>query len=53
MNTRILCCIFNYNQNADAAAWADRLSPHFDTVILDSGSSPACPHPLSVHLDNI
>lgn len=52
-DTRILCCIFNYQQNAEAGAWADRLSPHFDTLILDSGSEPACPHPLSVHLDNV
>ena len=49
----ILCCIFNHNHNADAAAWAGRLSPHFDTLILDSGSSPRCPHPLSVPLENI
>jgi len=49
----ILCCIFNYNDNANAAAWADRLSPHFDTVILDSGSNPRCPHPLAVPLDNV
>ena len=53
MNARILCCILNHNQNAAAAAWADRLSPHFDTLILDSGSEPRCPHPLSVPLDNI
>ena len=53
MNDRILCCIFNYNQNAGAAAWAERLRPVFDTVILDSGSSPACDHPLAVHLDNL
>lgn len=53
MNAKILCCIFNYNKNACAAAWADRLSPYFDTVILDSGSDPACPHPLAAHLDNL
>ena len=53
MNDRILCCIFNYNQNAGAIAWAARLHPVFDTVILDSGSSPACDHPLAVHLDNL
>ena len=53
MNDRILCCIFNYNKNADAVGWAHRLSPHFDTVILDSGSNPPCPDPLAVHLDNI
>lgn len=52
-DSRILCCIFNHNQNDGAGAWADRLSPHFDTQILDSGSSPACPHPLAVHLPNI
>ena len=53
MNDRILCCIFNYNDHAQAAAWADRLSPHFDTLILDSGSRPPCPHPLAVHLSNV
>lgn len=53
MKNRILCCIFNHNENADASAWADRLSPHFDTLILDSGSTPACQHPLSVTLENI
>jgi hypothetical protein len=53
MNARILCCILNYCEHAGAKAWADRLSPHFDTLILDSGSQPPCPHPLAVHLDNI
>lgn len=53
MSNRILCCIFDYCEHAGAIAWADRLSPHFDTVILDSGSVPPCPHPLAVHLDNI
>ena len=53
MNARILCCILNYCEHAGAMAWADRLSPHFDTLILDSGSQPPCPHPLAVHLDNI
>lgn len=53
MNARILCCIFNYNDNAAASAWADRLSPHFDTLILDSGSQPPCAHPLAVHLSNL
>ena len=53
MSNRILCCIFDYCEHTGAIAWADRLSPHFDTVILDSGSVPPCPHPLAVHLDNI
>lgn len=53
MNTKILCCIFNYNDNLNAAGWADRLSPHFDTLILDSGSNPRCPHPLAVPLENV
>lgn len=53
MNNDILCCIFNYNANDKAVAWADRLSGDFDTVILDSGSNPPCSHPLAVHLDNI
>ena len=50
---KILCCIFNHNDNVHAGEWAQRLSPHFDTVILDSGSSPRCTHPLSVPLDNV
>ena len=53
MNSGILCCVFNYNDNVHASEWADRLSPHFDTVILDSGSNPRCQHPLAVPLDNI
>lgn len=53
MNDRILCCIFNHNDNEAAAAWADRLSGRFDTLILDSGSNPRCPHPLAVPLDNV
>lgn len=52
-NNYILCCVFNYNSNDAACAWADRLSGCFDTLILDSGSNPPCPHPLAVHLDNI
>lgn len=50
---RILCCIFNYNENDSSIAWSERLSPCFDTVILDSGSQPPCQHPTAVHLDNI
>lgn len=53
MSSRILCCIFNYNDNANASAWADRLSPHFHTLILDSGSSPRCEHPCAVALENL
>ena len=53
MNSRILCCIFNHNQHAGAGAWADLLSTRFDTCILDSGSQPVCPHPLTVKLDNV
>lgn len=53
MSSPILCCILNYNENAGASAWADRLSPYFDTVILDSGSNPRCTHPLAVPLDNL
>lgn len=52
-NNDILCCVFDYNDNAHASAWADRLSSDFDTVILDSGSNPPCSHPLAVHLDNV
>lgn len=53
MNHRILCCIFNHNDNASASAWADRLSPHFDTILLDSGSDPRCTHRLAVPLENV
>lgn len=51
--SRILCCIFNYNDNAHACEWANRLSPCFDTLILDSGSHPRCEHPCAVALDNL
>ena len=50
---RILCCIFNYNENEKAIQWSENLSPCFDTLILDSGSQPRCGHPTAVHLDNI
>ena len=53
MTPEVLCCVFDHNQHDGAARWADLLSPHFDTVILDSGSTPPCPHPAAVHLDNV
>ncbi len=53
MNDRILCCIFNHNHNEDAIRWCDRLSPYFDTVILDSGSLPACGDSRAMVLPNI
>lgn len=53
MPSRILCCIFNHNRNAEAIAWSQRLSPWFDTLILDSGSEPRCEHPTAVPLDNV
>ena len=53
MTPEVLCCVFDHNQHDGAARWADLLSPHFDTVILDSGSMPPCPHPAAVHLDNV
>ena len=53
MENKILCCVFNHNDNEKSSAWADRLSPYFDTVILDSGSNPICTHPLSVTLPNV
>ena len=49
----VLCCVFDHNQHEGAARWADLLSPHFDSVILDSGSTPACPHPAALHLENV
>ena len=53
MTDKILCCIFNHNQNGKAVAWWERLSPHFDTVILDSGSFPPCRHEGAVNLENV
>lgn len=53
MNSRILCCVFDYNDHANASVWADRLSGRFDTVILDSGSNPRCQHPCAVPLENV
>ena len=53
MTQDVLCCIFDHNQHDGAARWAELLSPHFDTVILDSGSTPACPHPAALHLENV
>lgn len=50
---RILCCIFNHNENEKAIMWSNRLSPWFRTVILDSGSNPPCDHPTAVNLENI
>ena len=48
MTPDILCCIFNYNENAGALAWKARLENHFETVILDSGSNPKCPDALNL-----
>lgn len=53
MENKVLCCIFNYQRNAEAIRWWERLSPHFDTVILDSGSQPPCIHEGALNLDNI
>ena len=53
MTDKILCCIFNHNQNAQATAWWERLSPHFYTVILDSGSEPPCRHEAALNVANI
>ena len=53
MQDKILCCVFNHNENAGAIAWWERLSPYFDTVILDSGSEPPCRHEGALVLDNI
>ena len=53
MNDKILCCILNYNQNEKAIAWCQRLAPHFDCLILDSGSNPPCRHEHAVNLPNI
>ena len=34
----VLICIFNYNNNENALKWkGNSLSPHFSTIILDSG----------------
>lgn len=53
MNGSILCCIFNHNSNDKAIEWYQRLHNDFDTVILDSGSCPACSHEAAVNLPNI
>lgn len=53
MKDGILCCIFNHNCNQGAIGWYERLRSDFDTVILDSGSEPACVHEGAVLLDNI
>lgn len=50
---KVLCCIFNYNENEKSIEWWKRLSPHFDTVILDSGSNPPCLHEGALNLPNI
>ncbi len=50
---KILCCILNHNENAKAIRWWEGLSPHFDTLILDSGSTPPCTHEGALVLDNI
>ena len=47
----VLVCIFNYNNNENALKWKELLSPHFSTIILDSGSNPPCAN--AVKLDNI
>lgn len=51
MTNDILCCIFNHNSNDGALAWKARMDKHFETVILDSGSSPECPD--AMNLPNI
>lgn len=53
MTKGILCCIFNHNSNEKAIEWYERLHNDFETVILDSGSVPACDHPAAAVLDNI
>lgn len=53
MTDKILCCILNHNRNDQAVAWWERLSPHFDTVILDSGSQPPCRHEGALNLENV
>ena len=53
MKNEVLCCIFNHNENEKAVRWYELLSPNFDTLILDSGSEPACAHPGAVTLPNV
>lgn len=53
MKSEILCCVLNHNRSEMAIGWWKRLSPHFDCVILDSGSNPPCVHEGSVILPNI
>lgn len=53
MTQGVLCCIFNHNSNEKAIEWYDRLHNDFETVILDSGSSPSCSHEAAVVFGNI
>jgi hypothetical protein len=53
MENKILCCVFNHNANEKAVRWWTCLSPHFDTLILDSGSQPPCLHEGALNLDNL
>lgn len=53
MNSNILCCVFNHNDNANAILWWERLHNDFETLILDSGSDPVCAHPAAVTMDNV
>jgi len=39
----IFVAIVNHNYNANSLRWKSIMSPHFPTVILDSGSNPPCP----------
>ena len=47
----ILVVIVNHNYNPNALRWKSLMSPHFPTVILDSGSNPPCPS--ATNYDNI
>lgn len=53
MTKDILCCILNHNRNEESLAWKNRLSPYFETLVLDSGSVPACSGDGVVNLPNV
>ncbi|HVZ57002.1 MAG TPA: hypothetical protein VG870_10125 [Chitinophagaceae bacterium] len=38
LSGRVLCCVVNHNEGANAARLMQSLAPCFDTVLLDSGS---------------
>lgn len=50
---KVLCCIFNHNKNDNSISWLEKLSNHYDTFILDSGSDEPINDERVIKLDNI